>query len=197
MRAPGFLRPEALVHYLEKMDSITQHQLQAHWNCVGKEKREVKVFPFAKKLTLTLAGRFFLGIEEPERIAALVTNFDDITMGLHSIPFNFPGTVFYRANKAAAAIQKELLSIIYEKKAAISATGQPMRDILSHMIVSADPTGRFMPEAEIADKIMGLLTAGYSTVATAITFLIKYIGLRPDIDHKILAGLYSDCDYFP
>ncbi|KAJ9691351.1 hypothetical protein PVL29_013508 [Vitis rotundifolia] len=182
IRAPGFLKPEALVHYLGKMDSITQQQLQAHW----EGKTEVKVFPFAKTLTLTLACRFFLGIDDPERIARLVTNFDDITLGMHSIPLKIPGTIFYQASKAAAAIRKELFTIIKEKKAAM-ATGQPMRDILSHMIVAADPTGRFMPEAEIADKIMGLLTAGYSTVATAIAFLMKFVGERPDIYNKILA----------
>ncbi|KAL6332426.1 hypothetical protein AAG906_005004 [Vitis piasezkii] len=182
IRAPGFLKPEALIHYLGKMDSITQQQLQAHW----EGKTEVKVFPFAKTLTLTLACRFFLGIDDPERIARLVTNFDDITLGMHSIPLRIPGTIFYQASKAAAAIRKELFTIIKEKKAAM-ATGQPMQDILSHMIVAADPTGRFMPEAEIADKIMGLLTAGYSTVATAIAFLMKFVGERPDIYNKILA----------
>uniref|UniRef100_A0A6N2K947 Beta-amyrin 28-oxidase n=1 Tax=Salix viminalis TaxID=40686 RepID=A0A6N2K947_SALVM len=100
IRSPGFLKPEALVRYLGKMDSITRKQMQAYWE--GKD--EVKAFPLAKTLTLSLACRFFLGSDDPERIARLVSNFDDVTLGMHSIPLSFPGTTFYRANKAAAAI---------------------------------------------------------------------------------------------
>lgn len=181
LRSPGFLKPEALVRYLGKMDSITQQQLHTHWE--GKDV--VKAFPLAKTLTLSLACRFFLGTDDPERIARLVSNFDDITTGMHSIPVNFPGTLFNKANKAAASIRKELRKIIQEKKAAM-ADGAPMQDILSHMIVVTDPSGKYMPEAEIADKIMGLLVAGYSTVATAMTFFMKYIGERPDIYQRIL-----------
>nr|XP_023895456.1 beta-amyrin 28-oxidase-like [Quercus suber]POE57368.1 beta-amyrin 28-oxidase [Quercus suber] len=182
LRSPGFLKPEALVRYLGKMDSITQQQMQSYWE--GNDV--VKAFPLAKTLTLSLACRFFLGTEDPERIARLVNNFDDITVGLHSIPVKFPGTIFYKANKAAAAIRKELRSVIQEKKSAI-ASGQPMQDILSHMIVVTDPSGKYMPEAEVADKIMGLIVAGYSTVATAMTFFMKYVGERPEIYEKILA----------
>ncbi|KAF3974598.1 hypothetical protein CMV_002080 [Castanea mollissima] len=183
LKSPGFLKPEALVRYLGKMDSITQQQMQSYWE--GNDV--VKAFPLAKTLTLSLACRFFLGTDDPERIARLVSKFDDITLGLHSIPVKFPGTIFYNANKAAAAIRKELRSVIQEKKSAME-TGQPMPDILSHMIIATDPSGKYMPEAEIADKIMGLLTAGYSTVATAMTFFMKYVGERPEIFEKILAG---------
>ncbi|KAJ6293434.1 hypothetical protein OIU78_025416 [Salix suchowensis] len=112
LRSPGFLRPEALVRFLGKMDSITQLQMETYWE--GKD--EVKAFDLAKKLTLSLACHFFLGSDDPERIARLVRNFDDLTLGMHSIPVNVPGTAFYRANRAAAEIRKELRVVIDEKK---------------------------------------------------------------------------------
>ncbi|XP_062146470.1 beta-amyrin 28-monooxygenase-like [Alnus glutinosa] len=182
LRSPGFLKPEVLVRYLGKMDSITQQELEIQWE--GKEV--VKASSFAKTLTLRLAFRFFLGSDDPQFIARLVGSFDDITMGMHSIPVNFPGTIFYKASKAAAGIRRELRKTIQEKKAAM-ATGATMQDILSHMIAVTDPSGKYMPEAEIVDKIMGLLVAGYSTVATAMTFFMKYVGERPDIYEKIFA----------
>ncbi|POO03280.1 Cytochrome P [Trema orientale] len=183
LRSPGFLKPEALVRYLAQMDSITQDQMKAHW----EKKAQVNAYPLTKTLTLTLACRFFLGIDEPERIARLVGHFDDVTLGMHSLIVNFPGTIFYKATKAANALRKELKGVIQEKKEAM-ASGAPMRDILSHMIVATDPSGKHMAEAEIADKIMGLLTAGYSTVATAMAFFMKYVGERPDIYQKVLQG---------
>ncbi|KAM7249983.1 hypothetical protein ACFE04_021866 [Oxalis oulophora] len=182
LRSTGFLKPEALVHYLGKMESITQQHLHNDWE--GKDV--VQVFPLAKRLTLTLACRFFLGTDDPQRIARLVSYFDDVTLGLHSIPLNFPGTAFRKADKAAASIRKDLKILIKEKKAAL-ATGTPMQDILSHVIAFTNPSGQSRPEDDIADKITGLLIAGYSTVATAITFFMKYVGERPEIYQKILA----------
>ncbi|KAE9461500.1 hypothetical protein C3L33_06613, partial [Rhododendron williamsianum] len=63
IRTPGFFKPEALMRYLAKMDSITQQQLDVHWEGLS----EVKVFPLSKIVTLTLACRFFLGIDNPEQ----------------------------------------------------------------------------------------------------------------------------------
>ncbi|KAG6755582.1 hypothetical protein POTOM_041415 [Populus tomentosa] len=185
LRSPGFLKPEALVRYLGKMDSITQLHMQTYWE--GKD--EVKAFALAKTLTLSLACRFFLGSDDPERIARLVSNFDDLTLGMHSIPLNVYGTTFYRANKAAAAIRKELRVIIDEKRAGMSKGAQG-HDILCHMILATDPSGKHMAEAEIADKIMGLLVAGYSTVATAMTFFMKNIYWTVSTTNK-------DPQYFP
>ncbi|EXB75162.1 Cytochrome P450 [Morus notabilis] len=182
LRSPGFLKPEGLIRYLSKMDAVTQEQMKNYW----EGKNEVKAYPLAKILTLTLACRFFLGIGDPERIARLVDNFDNVTVGMHSLIVNFPGTTFYRAMKAANTLRKELKAVIGEKKKAMAA-GEAMQDILAHMIVASDASGKHMAEAEIADKIMGLLTAGYSTVATAMAFFMKYVGERPDVYQKVLA----------
>lgn len=91
---------------------------------------------------------------------------------------NFPGTIFNSASKGAAAIRKQIIPIIKEKKAAALLSGNQ----LSYMIASTNSSGKFMPETELADKaVMGLLTAGYSTVASALTFVMKFVGERPDI----------------
>lgn len=182
VRQQGFLKPEALKQYLPKMDSIVHQLLQDHW----AGKHVVLAHSAAKIITLTLASRFFLGINNPTRVSRLVKHFDKVASGLHSIMLNFPGTTFYSAQNAADAIRKELQSVIKEKKQAMES-GSPMHDILSHLIVTTNPSGKSTAEAEIADRIMGLLTAGYSTVATAITFFMKYVGLNPKIYMKIRA----------
>lgn len=182
IRQPGFLKPEALARFLGKMDSTARELLKDH--CEGRT--EVRACPLAKSFTLALSGRFFLGTDNPDRITRLVGYFDDVTLGMHSMVLNFPGTSFYRANKAAASIREELRRVIQEKKKAIQS-GAAMRDILSHMIGGAAG----MPENEAVDKIMGLIVAGYSTVATTITFLMKYVGERPDIYQRIRAGYFN------
>lgn len=182
LRQPGFLKPEALSRFMEQMGSTAQQHLQLHW----EGKQNVFVFPLSKNFTLSLASRFFLGLTEFDRITKLAKEFDDVSVGLHCIPWNIPGTIFHDASKGAAAIRKELMSVIKEKKQAL-AQGVKTHDILTFMVTASDPaTGRFMPDYEVADKIMGLLTAGYNTVAGAITFLMKYVGERPDIYSQIL-----------
>ncbi|KAF5949082.1 hypothetical protein HYC85_015039 [Camellia sinensis] len=147
------------------------------------------VYPLAKTLTLLIACRIFLGMENSNRIARLVRYFDDVTLGLHSIMVNFPSTNFYRAGKAIDAIRRELMAMERERRAAMVGGGGAMKqDILSHMIVVSDPTGNGMGEAQITDKMMGLLVAGYANVAVTISFFMKFVGESPDIYNKVLSG---------
>ncbi|KAI8573270.1 hypothetical protein RHMOL_Rhmol01G0265200 [Rhododendron molle] len=161
------------------MDSIIQKQLKTDL----EGKTEANIHPFSRSLTLTLACRFFLGIENPERIAKLVGQFDIVTDGIHSLPLNVPGTAFYYAVKAAEVIRKELADVVAEKKARVLGSGAPTQDLCTTMIV-----GGYMSDEEISEKLMGFLVAGYSTVATTMTFVTKFVGERPDVYHKILSG---------
>ncbi|KAI8558493.1 hypothetical protein RHMOL_Rhmol04G0098400 [Rhododendron molle] len=170
-----FLKPEALVNYVAGMDSIIQKQLKTHL----EGKAEVKMYTFCRSITLTLACRFFLGLENPERIAKLVSQFDRVTHGIHTLPLNIPGTAFHYAVRAAGVIRKELADVIAEKRARV-ASGAPTQDVCTSMVVEG------MSDEDISEKMMGVV-AGYSTVANTMTFFMKFVGERPDVYHKILS----------
>ncbi|KAH7516425.1 hypothetical protein FEM48_Zijuj10G0133900 [Ziziphus jujuba var. spinosa] len=180
-RAPGFVRTDALVHYVGIMDSVVQQQLNSHW--VGKEI--VNVHRQAQLLLLTLAGRFFMGFEDSARIEKLSNLMHKIMLSLDVLPLNVPGTSFYNGMKAAAEVRKELQLLIKEKQAAMDK-GVEMQDILSFMISKPDPsTGKSMPAGEVADKIMGLLSGAFNSPSISISFIMKLLGERPEIYEKV------------
>ncbi|KAF3432238.1 hypothetical protein FNV43_RR26977 [Rhamnella rubrinervis] len=181
IRAPGFLRVNALVGYLAAMDFMVQDHLNKHW--VGKQN--VDAHHLSQLLVLTLSGRFFWGLEDQARVEKLCKLMDTMMLALHVIPLNFPGTIFYRAMKAAESARKEIQLLIKEKKEAI-CNGVKMTDILSFMIAHPDPaTGNFMAEHEIADKTIGLVSAAFNSPAMTTSFIVKYLGERPEIFDKV------------
>ncbi|PRQ36627.1 putative cytochrome P450 [Rosa chinensis] len=79
-------------------------------------------------------------------------------------------------------------AFVKEKKEVMASTGNKMHDLLSYMIATPDPTGRFMPENEIANKIMGNVAASFNSPAMTTTFIVKFLGERPDIYDEVLIG---------
>ncbi|KAH7516266.1 hypothetical protein FEM48_Zijuj10G0116900 [Ziziphus jujuba var. spinosa] len=86
VRAPGFLKAEALVHYVGIMDSQVQEHIQKHW--VGKET--VDVHRKAQLLLLTLSSQFFMGLEDDARVQKLCDLMNTMMLALDVIPFDFP-----------------------------------------------------------------------------------------------------------
>ncbi|CAN6675519.1 unnamed protein product [Malus baccata var. baccata] len=76
--------------------------------------------------------------------------------------------------EAANAMRKEVLLLIKEKKAAASR-GVQMHDTLSFILFNPDPTGRFIPENEVADKVTGLMAGGFHSPSMATGLLVKYL----------------------
>lgn len=182
---PNFLKPEALQRYVGIMDHIARRHFADGWENMDK----VEVFPLTKNYTFWLACRLFISVEDPAHVARFAEPFNAIASGLISIPIDLPGTPFRRAIKASNFIRKELVVIIKQRKLDLAeGKASPTQDILSHMLLTADENGKFMPELEIADKILGLLIGGHDTASSACAFIVKYLAELPEI----YQGVYKE-----
>ncbi|KAE8699326.1 Beta-amyrin 28-oxidase [Hibiscus syriacus] len=179
---PNFLKPDALQRYIGMMDMIAQRHFESSWD----GKREITVFPLAKRFTFWVACKVFLSIEDPDHVAKFADPFNAMAAGIISVPINLPGTPFRRAINAAETIRKELMAIIKERKIDLAdKKATPNQDILSHMLLATDENGQYLNELNIADRILGLLIGGHDTASAAITFVVKYLAELPNIYNEV------------
>lgn len=179
---PQFLKVEALQRYISIMDIISHRYFAHEW----ENKEEVLVFPLVKKYTFWLACRLFLSVEDPNHIARFFEPFNLLAAGIFSIPIDFPGTAYSKAIKAAEVIRKDLRLIIKQRKIDLAEKkATPTQDILSHMLTISDENGKYISEADIADKILGLLIGGHDTASVVITAIVKYLAELPHIYNAV------------
>ncbi|XP_030942781.1 beta-amyrin 28-monooxygenase-like [Quercus lobata] len=164
------------------IDSISRNQLKNNWE--GKDK--VQVHPLVNMYTFALVCHLFLSINDTEKVSKLLYHFNHLNEGILSIQLSIPGTPFYRAIKAAEALRKEIYLIIKERREALAKNlASPTQDVLSQMIAVPFDDG-FMPELEIADKILAFLIGGQDTTTATITFAMKYLAEMPHLYNEVL-----------
>ncbi|KAJ7005325.1 hypothetical protein NC653_009968 [Populus alba x Populus x berolinensis] len=96
-------------------------------------------------------------IEDPGHILKLA---DVFIKGVISFAINIQGTRFYRAVKAVDATSEELRFVARQRREALDRkTVSPTQDLLSHLLVTSDASGKFLSEMEIAANILLLLFA--------------------------------------
>ncbi|XP_027150422.1 dammarenediol 12-hydroxylase-like [Coffea eugenioides] len=133
---PFILKTDVLREYVGIMDAVMKKHLQTEWNC-----EEVNVGEKAKKYLLTLACNIFLGLDDPEKIDELAKGTEDVGTGIHSMPFNLPGTALNRAIKASKLMRKEVEALIRQRRSDVSEYGpSSAKDFVSHMVL---PFSRF------------------------------------------------------
>nr|BAX04009.1 cytochrome P450 716D58 [Platycodon grandiflorus] len=165
------------------MDLVTRHHLHSHWH----GKKEVNVFQTIKLHTFELACRLFMSLEDPHQIEKLASLFNILLKGMIQIPFNFPGTRFYRAMRAVTCIRKQILIIVKQRRLALDRrTASSSQDLLSHLLVSSDENGRFLTQTEIVNNILTLLFAGHDTSSVTITLLMKTLAQLPQVYDQVL-----------
>ncbi|CAL5441287.1 unnamed protein product [Camellia sinensis] len=185
----GFLKLEALQNYIEIMDSVAKRHIEEEW---APKIDNLVVAQQAKLYTFELACRILLRVTDPSKVAQFEDRFGNVLAGVMSLPLDFPGTALNRAIKNADFIRQDIVAIIKKRKMSLDEQQQnnnkdssTTRDLLAHLLHTADENGKFMNEVEIADKIIGLLIAGYDTASSTLTFILKYLAEYPHAYNEV------------
>ncbi|KAG8373908.1 hypothetical protein BUALT_Bualt11G0074200 [Buddleja alternifolia] len=190
---PNVLKPENLQRYV----SIIDHIAQKHFAEKCESKKEILVYPLARRYTFWVACKVFISMEDPNDVAKFTEHFDALISGLFSIPINFPGTNYNKAIKASKFIRKHFLETIKQRKIDLAeGKASPTQDMLSHMLLMSDENGKFMHELDIANKILGLLIGGYDSSSSACTFIVKYLAELPEIYAEVYKEFFPEPQKF-
>src|SRR5690606_37306466 len=92
-----------------------------------------------------------------------------------------PGLVPKSYRKTSRELDTLLLKAIRERR---GLAEQP-DDVLGALIKARLPNGKLLTDRDIRNQVLMLIIAGHETTAESLTFAIKEISKRPDIQKKM------------
>lgn len=166
----GAFSPGALQRYLDVIHDIVAR----HMSALPRAGGVVPVYPFAKRIALTIAANVFAGLDlgdDPERITdalAAVLAMPGLRMRLP-----IPGTAYRHALRERARVQAFFAARVGERRHGTSA------DLFSLLCRAENERGERLADAEIVDNVVGAMIAGHDTSTIAMASLAWELARNP------------------
>ncbi|XP_076900559.1 abscisic acid 8'-hydroxylase 3-like [Bidens hawaiensis] len=139
--------------------------------------RKVLVLEEASTFTLKVIGNMIMSLEPTgEEQEKFRDYFKIISSSFASLPFNIPGTAFYRGMKARDGMFEMLDRIIARRR-----NGSDLQQDFLGSLISKEGSedDEKLNDAQMKDNILTLLIAGHDTTTAALTWLVKFLGENP------------------
>ncbi|WJX37108.1 hypothetical protein P8452_24911 [Trifolium repens] len=177
-----FLKPECLQNYVKKMDELVSTVLLKEL----KENKTIEVVSLMKKLSYDMACNVLFDIDEQTR-EILFEDFITAFKAIHSLPINFPGTSFWKGQKARARIVEKILPIMNKRREELSkGILSSTNDMLSCFLAIRDENDDPLDDDIITDNFIFLFVASHDTSATLMSLMIWKLSRDHDVYHKVL-----------
>lgn len=171
---PAF-KADVMKLYLEQMQNAISERVST-W----RTEPNLTFYPAIKQLTLDVATRAFIGIEDPKAR-------DEINEALTHIMASFisplrwpiPGTLYWKGLKAQKFLEKYLLSEIPKRR------NNDGTDIFSRLCNEKTAEGVPFSDDEIIGHLITFWVAGHDTLASSLTTLIYHLAKHPDWQEKL------------
>jgi cytochrome P450 len=180
----SLFRPERVRLFGETMASCTDRGL-ADWR-LGETRN---ISRDMQDLTMDIAMLLHFGDTEKPALDKIRRAFLEAIGLLNDFlkpPLWFPSAGNRRFYAVMAELDAEIGALI---KACREQGGDGQNDLLSGLVSLRDAEGLGLPDKQIRDELISMLSAGYFPTATALTQTLRLLALHPDVDAQVAGEL--------
>ncbi|KAI3432058.1 uncharacterized protein J3R85_007731 [Psidium guajava] len=145
----------------------------------------VVVLDEALKITFEIMCRMLLSLEGGRQLEMLQEDVGIVCKAMLAFPLRLPRTRFQRGLQARERIMSTLETLIAQRR----CSGTSHEDCLQRLLSNDDETecekGPKLSIGEIKDNILTMIIAGHDTTASAITWMVKYLGENETVLDKL------------
>jgi len=154
----------------------------------------IEVRPAMQRITMRTILRTVFGLRDGPRMAQLEERLVEMLEAFNQpwmmLPLYFrvlqhdlgPSSPWGRLLRQMEAINALLSEEIVERHRVADAQRD---DILSLLLDARDPEGHPLTDGELRDELLTLLVAGHETTATALSWALYFLAIRPDVQGRL------------
>jgi len=183
---PAFHR-ERVLGYGRVMLACAE-EVTASWG----DGRVIDLHEAMQQLSIAIVSRALLDVEVEADTADIRAAADSIfelfgifTMPLGEYLLRMPLPPVLRFRKKRARLDAIVQRVIAERRRAGSDRG----DLLSLLLSAANGEGRGLTDERIRDECVGVILAGFETVASALAFALHLVATHPHVGARLCAEL--------
>ncbi|XP_010459635.1 PREDICTED: cytochrome P450 90A1-like [Camelina sativa] len=131
------------------------------------------------QITFKAMCKMLISLEDEEELGSMQKDVGFVCEAMLAFPLNLPWTRFHKGIMARGRVMELLENIIRKRRIETNNQNIHHEDFLQQLLAVDNDTSSSSPkltDAEIKDNILTMIIAGQDTTASALTWMVKYLG---------------------
>ncbi|KAI8549625.1 hypothetical protein RHMOL_Rhmol06G0039400 [Rhododendron molle] len=169
--------------FVEQFDQLVVSAL-SRW----EHKGTIVILEEALKITFRAMCKMLMSLEREDELDVMQKDIGLVCEAMLRFPLRLPWTRFYKGLQARKRFMGALEKMVSERRTrGLEAHDHP-HDFLQHLLLMEDDPNSCganaalsLSDAQIKDNILTMIIAGQDTTASAITWMVKYLGENQEV----------------
>ncbi|XP_058220777.1 abscisic acid 8'-hydroxylase 4 isoform X1 [Rhododendron vialii] len=182
-RLANLFSTSSIAVFVEQFDQLVVSAL-SRW----EHKGTIVILDEALKITFRAMCKMLMSLEREDELDVMQKDIGLVCEAMLRFPLRLPWTRFYKGLQARKRVMGALEKMVSERRTrGLEAHDHP-HDFLQHLLLMEDDPNSCgsnealsLSDAQIKDNILTMIIAGQDTTASAITWMVKYLGENQEV----------------